>query len=139
MMQEKKNDKEERERLLKMQKTAVKEKGELVKNKNHLERELAKYKELEKEAMFSDADICQRQKLDLSDDNRAKNVSSYEVELPSTSHQSQQAQIGLEARVRQKDHAKCTKSFPLDIASQLPSEDGTLRQRLCSEADEFVP
>ena len=140
MTQEKESDKEERERLLKMQKAAVKEKGELVKDKNHLERELAKYKELATEAMFPDAAICQRQKLVLSDDNRVKNVSSYEDELPSTSHQSQQTQIGLEARVTQKeDHAKWTKSFPLDIASQLPSENGTLRQRLRSEADEFVP
>ena len=56
------------------------------------------------------------------------------------SHQSQQTKIGLEARVRQKeDHAKWTKSFPLDIASQLPSEGETLRQWLRSEADEFVP
>ena len=140
MTQEKESDKEERERLLKMQKAAVKEKGELVEDKNHLERELAKYKELATEAMFPDAAICQRQKLVLSDDNRVKNVSSYEVELPSTSHQSQQTQIGFEARVRQKeDHAKWTKSFPLDIASQLPSENGTLRQWLRSEADEFVP
>ena len=44
------------------------------------------------------------------------------VELPSTSHQSQQTEIGLEARVRQKeDHVKPKKSFPSDIASQLPS------------------
>ena len=115
MTQEKESDGEERERLLKMQKAAVKEKGELVKNKNHLERELAKYKELATEAMFPDAAICQRQQLYLSDDNRVKNASSYEVELLSTSHQSQQIQIGLEARVRQKeDHAKWTKSFPLD-------------------------
>ena len=139
MTQEKENDKEERERPLKMQKAAVKEKDELVKNKNHLEWELAKFKELATEAMFPDAATCQRQKLDLSDDNRVKNVSSHKVELPSPCHQSQQTQIGLEARVRQKeDHAKWTKSFPLDIASQLPSEDGTLRQRLRSEADEFV-
>ena len=139
MTQEKESDKEERERLLKMQKTAVKERGELVKDNNHLERELAKYNKLATEAMFPDEAICQRQKLDLSDDSRLKNVNSYEVELPSTSYQSQQTQIGLEARVRQKeDHAKWTKSFSLDIASQLPSEDGTLRQRLRSEADEFV-
>ena len=76
MTQEKENDKEERERLLKMQKAAVKERGELVKDKNHLEREMAKYKELATEAMFPDAAICRRQKLYLSDDNRVKNVSS---------------------------------------------------------------
>ena len=58
MTQEKQSDKEERERLLKMQKAGVKEKGELVKNKNHLERELAKYKELATEAMFPDAAVC---------------------------------------------------------------------------------
>ena len=92
---------------MKVQKAAVKKKSELVKNKNHLERELANYKELTTEVMFLDAAICQRQELDLSDDNRVKKVSSYEVELLSTSHRSQQIQIDLEARVRQKeDYAK---------------------------------
>ena len=40
-----------------MQKAAVKEKGELVKDKNYLEGELAKYKELATEVMFPDAAI----------------------------------------------------------------------------------
>ena len=35
MTQKKEKNKEEREQLLKMRKTALKEKGELVKNKNH--------------------------------------------------------------------------------------------------------
>ena len=131
--------KRKEKRLLKIQKAAVKEKGELVNNKNHLERELTKYKESATEAMFSDATLCQRQKLDLSDDNRVKSMSSYEVELRSTSNQSQKIQTGLKARVRQKeDHAKWMKSFPLDIASQPPSKRGTLRQKLRSKADEFV-
>ena len=107
MTQEKEKNKEERERLLNVQKAAVKERSILVKNKNHLERELANYKELTTEVMFLDTAICQCQKLDLSDDNRVKKVSSYEVELPFTSHRSQQTQIGLEARVRKKeDYAK---------------------------------
>ena len=53
-----------------MQKAAVKEYDELVKNKPQLDRELAKYKELATEAMFPDAGVCQRQKLNLSGDNR---------------------------------------------------------------------
>ena len=90
-----------------MQKAAVEERGELVINKIYLERELAKYKELSTKAMFPDAAICQRQKLDLSGDNRVKNMSSYGVKLLSMSHQFQQTQIDLEARVRQKeDHVK---------------------------------
>ena len=56
---------------------------------------MAKYKELALETMFPDAAICQRQKLDLSSDDRIKNANGYEVELPSTSHQSQQTQISL--------------------------------------------
>ena len=38
MTHEKKKNKKESEALLKIQKTAMKEKGELVKNKNHLKR-----------------------------------------------------------------------------------------------------